>query len=246
MDALMMTAASGMRSRMESLDILANDLANATAPGFKADREFYNLYVSANALDTAEGSDLPTAPVIDKHWTDFSQGPLTTTGNPLDFAIGGKGFFAVQSSRGILYTRDGGFQISKRGQLVTKDGFQVRGQDGKPITLDPSKGIDIGRDGTVRQDGAEVSKMELVDFADPHSLSKHGQNYFQLAVDTAAPIPAVQSQLQQGSLEGANFQPAESAVRLVSIMRQFDILQRAMSVGMEMNKRATDDIARVS
>src|SRR5437867_3212527 len=103
MDALTAAAASGMRSRTESLDLLANNLANASAPGFKADREFYNLYVAAEASDSA------AMPLTEKNWTDFSQGYLTSTQNPLDVAIAGKGFIAVNGPTGSLYTRDGSF-----------------------------------------------------------------------------------------------------------------------------------------
>src|SRR5215213_8626224 len=92
MDALSVSAASGMRSRMEALDLLANNIANSSTTGYKADREFYNLYVAPEAMDTGE---MPTtAPVVERHWTDFSQGTTSPTGNSLDLALSGKGFFS--------------------------------------------------------------------------------------------------------------------------------------------------------
>ncbi|HET9319988.1 MAG TPA: flagellar hook-basal body complex protein, partial [Bryobacteraceae bacterium] len=91
MDALSIAAASGLRSRMETLDMLANNLANSTTGGFKLDREFYSLYVSSEAQ--ASSPDPTTVPVIEKQWTDFSQGLLVNTGNNLDVALSGKGFF---------------------------------------------------------------------------------------------------------------------------------------------------------
>ena len=100
MDPIAATAASGLRARMESLDLLANNVANASTGGYKADREFYSLYV---APDAADSDSLSTMPVIEKPWTDFSQGLVQQTGNPLDLALSGKGFFAVQSPRGPLY-----------------------------------------------------------------------------------------------------------------------------------------------
>src|SRR5579862_3198819 len=88
MDALTIAAASGMRSRMETLDMLANNLANASTNGFKSDREFYSTYVSAEAEAAAgDGSQPTTVPVVEKQFTDFTQGLLTATGNPLDLAI---------------------------------------------------------------------------------------------------------------------------------------------------------------
>src|ERR1051326_3728537 len=100
MDALTSAAASGLRARMESLDMLANNLANADTGGYKIDREFYSLYA---APETAANDPL-TMPVIERPWTDFSQGTIRPTGNPLDFALAGKGFFRVDGPNGPLYT----------------------------------------------------------------------------------------------------------------------------------------------
>ena len=119
MDPLTSTAASGLRARMESLDMLANNLANAETGGFKTDREFYSLYVAPEAA----GADSPSAmPVIEKPWTDFSQGVIRQTSNPLDFALSGKGFFSVDGPNGPLYTRQGAFRLSPAGLLVTTEG----------------------------------------------------------------------------------------------------------------------------
>ena len=97
MDGLTAAAASGMRSRMESLDMLANNLANASAPGFKVDREHYSTYLSGEAAESPAGDFGSVMPVIERQWTDFSQGTLTTTGNSLDLALSGKGFFALNA-----------------------------------------------------------------------------------------------------------------------------------------------------
>src|SRR5260370_18707492 len=127
MDGLTAAAASGMRARMESLDMLANNLANVSAPGFKADREFYNTYVAAEAADSPAGGSV--MPVIERQWTDFSQGTLTPTGNPLDVALRGKGFFVATSSSGPLFTRDGSFRCPRkaswRPRKVSKSGDRM-------------------------------------------------------------------------------------------------------------------------
>jgi len=239
-----MAAASGMRSRIDSLDMLANNLANSSAPGFKADREFYNLYVSQDAADGNDGQSPVTAPVIEKQWTDFSQGTLTPTSNPLDLAITGAGFFAVTSPSGTLFTRDGSFRLSPQGELQTQEGYGVRDSNGNAIVLDPTKQTDIRADGTLRQDGVDVGQIEVVDFNNPQSLVKQGQNYF-FADNGNTPLPASQAEVQQGKLESANFQTAESAVRLITVMRQFEGLQKAMSIATDMNKKAVEEVARV-
>src|SRR2546423_11402769 len=121
MDPMTAIAASGLRARMESLDLLANNVANAATGGYKADREFYSLYVAPEA---ANAEDPPaTMPVIERPWVDHAQGTLHATGNPLDFALSGSGFFAVNGPSGPLYTRNGNFRVSAYGKLVTANGY---------------------------------------------------------------------------------------------------------------------------
>lgn len=238
-------AASGMRSRMEALDLLANNIANGSAPGFKADREFYAQYLSAEAAGSPEGAPPTTLPVVQRNWTDFSQGMLVPTGSPLDVAISGKGFFVAASPTGNVFTRAGGFRLSPQGELQTQEGYPIQDSNGKTIRVDASKPVEIAPDGMVRQDGQDLVRIAVVDFQDPSVLSKRGQAYFSSDPSGGLPL-AASGQLQQGRLESANTQPAENGVRLVGVMRQFEMLQRAMSIGTEMNKRALDEVARIS
>jgi flagellar basal-body rod protein FlgF len=245
MDPLTSAAASGIRARLESLDMLGNNIANSSAPGFKADREFYGLYLSAEAADSPSATNPTILPVIERQWTDFSQGSLTPTGNPLDLALNGQGFFVAQSPSGPVFTRDGRFRLSLKGELQTQDGYKIQGQDGKPILLDNTRPVEIGSDGTLRQDGQDVSRIALVNFPDPAALAKRGNNYFRTDLSTMPPASAPQAEIQQGKIEAANSQPAESAVRLVNILRQFESLQKALSIGADMNRRAVEDVARI-
>jgi flagellar basal-body rod protein FlgF len=246
MDPLTSAAASGIRARIESLDMLANNIANAASPGFKTDREFFGLYISAEANNSPAGTTPTVHPVIEHQWTDFGQGSITPTGNQLDLALSGKGFFIANSPSGAVFTRDGSLQISKLGELETLDGYAIQGQDGKPIQLDSSKSVNVGPDGMVRQDGQDISQIAIVDFPDPAVLAKRGNNYFRIDVSGVQPVPSNQAQIQQGRLEAANSQPAESAVRLVSVMRQFESLQKAMAIGNEMNREAVQEVAKVT
>jgi len=228
---------------MESLDMLANNIANASTSGYKADREFYSLYAAPEAAGVISGPD--TLPLVERPWTDFSQGELRPTGNPLDLALVGKGFFSVDGRGGPLYTRDGSFRVSAGGQLVTAEGYAVRGVDGNPIELPSSAPVEISPDGTVVQDGQTAGQIAVVDFADPAGLSKQGHNYFRPAADLSA-APASAYEVQQGKLENSNASNAEGAIRLVSVMRQFEMLQKAAALGGEMNRKAVEEVARVS
>ena len=242
MDPLTALAASGLRSRMESLEMLANNVANATTGGYKSDREFYSLYVAPEAARY----DLPaTMPVIERPWTDFSQGALRVTGNPLDLALSGKGFFSVNGPSGTLYTRDGHFRVSSNGTLVTADGYAVRGGGGAVLAVPGSSPIEISRDGSVRQNGALIGQLEIADFTSNAGLEKQGNTYFRMVDPAARPVPSQGASVEQGRLEDSNSGSAEAAVRLIGVMRQFEMLQKAVSLGAEMNQRAVEEVARV-
>ncbi len=246
MDPLTSAAASGMRSRIETLDMLANNIANASAPGFKTDRESFGLYLSSEAADSPAGTSPTVLPVTERQWTDFAQGSITPTGNQLDLALRGRGFFVATGPSGPLYTRGGSFQISKQSELETLDGYTIQGPDGKPIELDSSKSVDISPDGTVWQEAQAVSQIAVVDFPDSTALSKQGNNYFRLDVSSVQPALASDAQIQQGKIEAANSQPAEAAVRLISVMREFESLQKALAIGSEMDRETVQDVAKVT
>ncbi len=248
MDPLTFTAASGLRSRMEALDMLANNLANADTGGYKADREFYTLYLSAEAADgaAAAGSPASVLPLIERPWTDFSQGALRVTSNGTDLAISGKGFFAVDGPSGPLYTRNGAFRLSAAGNLVTAEGYPLRSTGGPPVQLRADSPFEVLTDGTVSQAGQIAGSIEIVDFPNAEALAKRGENYFFNSDPKAVPVRAASAQVHQGKLEGSNVGTAEAAVRLVSVMRQFEMLQKAIVTGGEMNRHAIEEVARVN
>ncbi len=244
MDQVSVTAASGLQSRMEALDLVANNLANTTTGGFKLDREFYTLF---SAADDASGLGASTTlPQIQKQWTDFSQGVLTPTGSSLDLALSGKGFFAVNGPSGPLYTRNGSFQLSSSGQLTTGDGYPVRDINGKSIQTQSQAPLEVGADGTITQAGETLGQLQVVDFQDRSALQKLGNSYFSVGDPTTETVPAADATVQQGKVENSNVAPAESAVRLVALMRQFEMLQKAITITSDMNKQALTEVARVS
>ena len=227
---------------MESLDLLANNIANASTGGYKADREFYSLYTAPEA----GGNDfLSTMPVIEKNYTDHTQGALQHTGNALDVALHGRGFFAVNGPNGPLYTRNGNFRVSAASQLTTADGYAVRDTTGAALTVQLGRGVEIAADGTVTQDGNPIGKLEVVDFTSAADLTKQGANYFRALDPAAKPGTATGTSVEQGNLEASNTGTAESAVRLVNVMRQFEMLQKAVLIGGDMSKKAIEDVAKV-
>jgi flagellar basal-body rod protein FlgF len=243
MDAISTSAASGMRARMESLEMLANNLANVETGGFKADREFFSIYTGDDASVDPQTGDVPTLPLVEAHWTDLSQGTLINTTNPLDFAIDGDGLFGIETKGGTRYTRNGTFRVGPSGVLTTTDGSTVRALGGGPIQLEPGLAVEVLPDGTVQQSGQPVGQLELSTF-ERGSIDKMGTNYF-VPLDGAKARQATGAVLQ-GKLEQSNVGAAESSVRLVAIMRQFEMLQKAMNIGNELNRKAIEEVARVA
>jgi flagellar basal-body rod protein FlgF len=248
MDPISITAASGMRARMESLDMLANNLANASTGGYKVDREFFGLYVSQEAQDADnagfDGSP-DQLPVIEKQYTDYSQGVIHATDNPLDLALSGRGFFAVNGPTGPLFTRNGSFKLTPGGELVTGDGLPVRTKGGGKIQTRSASPLEVSSDGTVTQDGQALGQLEVVTFDEPKQLGKQGLNYFH-QVDPDATPGVSSAEVHQGKLEGSNVGSAESSVRLISVLRQFEMLSKAINIGSDMDKQALQEVARVN
>jgi flagellar basal-body rod protein FlgF len=243
MDQVSVTAASGLQSRMEALDMVANNLANTTTGGFKLDREFYSLFTAAEDEGDEKSTKLP---LIQKQWTDFSQGVLAPTGNPLDLALSGKGFFAVNGPNGPLYTRNGSFQLSPTGQLTTSEGYPVRDINGQPIQTSAQDPLEITPDGSITQNGQGIGQLQVVNFKDSSVLQKMGNSYFLPSDPKALPAAATDTTVLQGKTENSNVAPAESAVRLVGLMRQFEMLQKAITITSDMNKQVLTEVAKVN
>lgn len=237
MDSLLISAASGMKARMDSLDMLANNVANTGTSGFKADREFYNLYRGE-------------LPVVETHWTDFSQGVLTPTGNALNLALAGAGFFALTTPTGVVYTRNGNFQISKANQLVSRDGYPLRNvldPQRRPIAVDPTLPVIVEKSGAVVQSGQTLAQIQIDQIPSAaNTIAKLGNTYFALTDQQMKPAPAPAVEVQQGYLEESNVPVADAAVRLISVMRQFEMLQKAMTIGAQMDREAIQEVAKPS
>ena len=217
--------------------MLSNNLANASSSGFKMDREFYSLYSSEHQEDNS------TLPTIDREWIDLAQGTIQSTGRPLDIALDGKGFFVVNGPSGSLYTRNGSFQVASTGAVVSKEGYSLQLTDGRPLKLESADSVDISSDGTVSQRGQTVGRLKIVDVPTGDALVKNGSTYFR--IDPGTQVANARAEVRQHALENSNVNTAESAVRMVSIMRQFEMLQKAISIGSDMNRKASEEVARL-
>jgi flagellar basal-body rod protein FlgF len=242
MDQISVLAAAGMQSRMQSLDLVANNLANSSTSGYKTDGEFYTLFTSEAAGEDESGPT--TVPMIQRQWTDFTAGLLESTNNPLDFGISGKGFFVVQGSSGPVYTRNGNFRFSTGGALVTHEGYPLLQQNGQPFKANTSQPLDVSRDGEISQNGNSIGRIKIVEFADSSSLTKRGANDF-LNTTGQEPVDSTATQVYQGKIEASNVSASHGAVRIVGLSRQFEMMQKAITLSNDMSKKAIEEVAKV-
>lgn len=231
-----------MQARMQSLDLVANNLANSSTGGYKTDGEFYTLFTSEAAGEDAAG---PTAvPMIQRQWTDFAQGLLEQTNNPLDFGLSGKGFFVVQGPSGPLYTRNGNFRFTAGGALVTSDGYPLLQQNGQPFQANTSQPLSVSREGEITQNGGSIGRIEVADFEKPAGLTKFGSSYFSNTTGQD-PADATGTQIYQGKIETSNVSASHGAVRIVGLTRQFEMMQKAITLSNDMSKQAIEQVAKV-
>jgi flagellar basal-body rod protein FlgF len=241
MDSGYYAAYTALLSRTEALDMIANNLANANTPGFRAQRNIFS-----SVLQQSQGSQLNQAinsyGVLSGATLDSSQGALQKTGNDLDVAIEGPGYFAVETAGGTMYTRDGSFQISNTGQLITESGDPVMGNGGA-ITIPPGP-VSISSDGTISSRGAIVGKLKLVEFPSGTALTSAGQTYYAAPVNSE--LAATKSDVRQGMLESSNVNPVSSMVELITAQRSAEMMQRALSTfNAEMDKTASQELPKV-
>jgi len=236
-------AYTGLAARMEALDLLANNLANANTTGFRGQNEFYRDV-------TASLSDFPLTPlnraindfaVLGGTSLDLRQANLTPTGNNLDLAISGPGFFAVNTPRGVRYTRNGQFHVNTAGQIVTESNDIVLGPSG-PIQLPPGQ-VEISSDGTVSVASAVAGQVRLVEFAPETQLTPEGNSY--LLAPAGTEVAAKNSEVTQGMLEAANVDPVHATIRLMILQRHAEQLERTLSIFLnDFNRTAATDLAR--
>jgi len=242
-------AASAALDHQTRLEVLANNLANVNTAGFKADDvafqvEYYTQPQGEDPPADAETEvdlerfpsqdDLPAA-IILTGYTDFSGGPSRHTGNSLDVALEGNGFFSVNTPSGIQYTRQGSFTLDQDGRLVTSDGHLVMGEGGE-ITIEGQK-VTIDEEGYINVDGNEIDRLAIVTFSDLKGLTKVGSSLFATTDSGQIPEPAEQAVVKQGFLENANVNAIRMMTDMIAEMRMVEAYQKIVQTA----DRATSD-----
>ena len=260
-EGLIIAASGGVKQQLK-LDVLANNLANLNNAGFKSDglvfREIYppfdedsSIEASRNALLPPNDSNKNVAYVaVDNQYTDYSQGLFQQTGNPLDLAMEGEGFFEVDTPNGPRYTRNGNFSMNKEKYIITQDGNYLLDSNQQKIKIEDTDGeIDIASDGTISVGNGFGNQpagiIRLVAFEDPKMLSKEGNGLYKIMDNEVKPQVTDKARIAQGVLERSNVNSIEEMTKMITAIRGFEAYQKVIQSIDEADDEAVNSIGRV-
>lgn len=254
----MLSGLFGALTTEHRLNNIANNLANVNTNGYKRDvisfkdtmARFAHDEIMEPVAHTRSKKLFPepqhvARPRIAVAQTDFSQGSLHQTGDPMDLAIAGNGFFKVRSPEGEFYTRNGHFRQSSDGQLVTMQGWPVLAEGGD-ITLPQGRNLQVAADGRIAVDGAEVGQLQVVTVSDLNALEKLGGNLYRLREgSTAGELPVGNDvTVQQGCIETSNVEIVTEMVNMIETQRQFEAYQKVMQTSDAVDREAVTKVGR--
>ena len=241
----MLESSRGCLKEEVRMDIISNNLANATVIGFKKNRVSFQQMLNQATRETAEIASLPSNqnPYLVSVKTDMSQGDIQSSGNELDVAIFGKGFFKINTPDGIRYTRKGNFSLDTQGTLINQDGYMVMGTAGA-ITLN-GNGIVIDNQGVISVDGIQLGQLDVVDFESYDGLIKEGKGLFRNSYDYPELPIEDETGIKQGFLELSNVNIAEEMVNMIHSLRAFESYQKAIETIDELDNRAINQVGKL-
>lgn len=223
----------------QHMDIIANNIANMTATGFRAEALMFEPVVT----DAGRRQNLAFVQDVGVV-RDLRPGPMTATDNPLDLAIEGPGYFAIETAEGVRYGRSGQFRLSELGELVTVDGHPVLDDGGATLALPADRGaITIATDGTVSTEDGVAGRIGVVGFADEQRLRKAGAGLYRT---DQAPEPAPAARVVQGMLEGSNVRPILEMTEMMATVRAYQGTQRLLDTHHELQRRAIERMLEVT
>ncbi|MGE3973391.1 MAG: flagellar basal-body rod protein FlgF [Bdellovibrionales bacterium] len=263
------TAVSGAMAQNSRLETIANNIANVNTPSFKKDSQIFKEYLASHerpseviqvpknlaepeSFYNMQGADKGYVET-DRSYTDFKQGSVKPTGNSLDFAIEGSGFFEVGTPQGVRLTRNGSFTVDGEGRLVTKDGFTVlqpgapgTAAAGREIRLQPGGDLRVTKTGELFQGVNRVGALSFVSVSNLDGLQKVGTSNYKL-LDTVPVVltPATDSQIHQASLEMSNVNVIQEMTDMISATRTFESLQKAIQAYDQMNDKLVNTIPKL-
>lgn len=246
----MRLATQGMMQMSQKQDMVTNNLANVGTTGYRKESLVVESFSQVLAREAQGEGEVSTTGGYENRGrfmqysqTHMGQGALKESGSPFDLALddNGKGFFTIQTPRGIEFTRGGQFHLSTSGHLVTTDGSFVLGQRG-PIKVDGAD-FKVGDDGVVQVNGKEVDRLLISRFEDPKAMKRQGAASF--AAETPAVVATTDFRVKQGFTEQANFNALTEMVDLMQTMRNFEANQKALQSHDQRLQKAVNELGRV-
>jgi flagellar basal-body rod protein FlgF len=215
------SAAGALDAAAANQELVSENLAHATTPGYRRRSALFEATNQGGATTGYHGVGSSS------DFTYFNAGPLQHTGNPLDLAVSGDAFFALDGPNGPVYTRAGTFELNQRGELQNKGGLRVRGSGGGAIVIPPTANtIAVNAQGFVYADNAQVGQLQLATFTDMQELRRVGPSLFEGPAPQTPPLGTVR--VEQGYREGSNVQVVQEMVQMMLGMRHYEAAQRAM------------------
>jgi len=244
MDSGFYATCAGLRAQSQALEVAAHNLANLNTTGFRGQQTSFQslLAISRPSVSNVLNAATNNFGVLEGTHLDLEAGSLLATGNLLDLGLEGNGFFAIQTAQGTRYTRNGNFAIARTGELVTATGDPVLGENG--VIRVPAGAVSVSSDGTLSVNSAVAGKIRLVEFAPGAKATSEGKSL--LSVPDGSVLPARSTSVRQGSLESSNVNAIDAVMSLIGVQREFDTMQRAMSLfHTEFNRIAANDLPHV-
>jgi len=244
METTSLIAVSRQAVLRRSMSVLANNLANMNTTGFKGEKMMFVEHLVRSRGGSKIGGE-KLAFVRDIATTrDLSEGAFKKTGNPLDLAIHGEGFFVVGTPGGERYTRNGNFQMDSNGQLVTRNGDPILSDGGEPFFLSPEDTrIDIGADGTLSTENGDLGKIAVVQFANRRDMQVIAGGLYSSRQEAT---PVEKPNVSQGMLEGSNVQPIVEMTRMIEVHRSYEGTKAFVEKEDERMKQMIREYARVA
>ena len=262
------TALSGAMAQSQRLDTIANNIANSSTTAFKKDEQTFREYLTAyeKVPDVIQVPKVPASIESFHHmqggdkayvdasgtYTDFSQGPLRGTGNPLDLALDGQGFFEVLTPQGVQLTRNGSFHMDVDGQLVNQRGYPVLREETSPGEPAQDRTIKISHrqmtvtfSGQIYENNRPVARISVIDVDKKEALQKMGNSLYQIKSNYQPTFSKAKAKVHQGHIEGSNVNIIREMTDMISATRAFESTQKAMKAFDEMNGQLAREVPRI-
>jgi flagellar basal-body rod protein FlgF len=236
-------ALSRLDAQQRAMEVISNNIANADTSGFKASRTLFSDYLShQNRVDAPKGGRELAYTQDRATYRDGKEGSLSFTGNPLDLALSGAGYFEVATANGTRLTRSGQFGITPDGTVADESGNALLDTGGQPIQVGTSGApVHVAGDGTISNADGTVGKIAVVDVADPNALVPEGNRLAKPGGDTA---PVATPHVTQGMLENSNVRPIDELTRMIRTQREFQFTTQLVEDEAQRQQTAIDKLSQ--